>query len=225
MKTYCGGSCRKQKKRQRICLGTALVLAVLVTAGLLMQRGALVEARTEKAQNKLAEEVLRFHVLADSDEPDDQKLKLQVRDAVLLYIREELTEQTDLQETCAWVQKHLGDLEQTAEDKLEEEGCTDSVRAELVKDYFPEKSYGDITFPAGEYMALRIRIGQAAGHNWWCCLYPSLCFTDAAAASAPEEEMEQFGRVLGEDEYDMITAFSDFKIKWFFFGGGSGDAK
>lgn len=215
----------KLRVRQKICLITALIFAALLTAVFMVQRGIMVEARAVSAQKKLSEEVLRFHVLADSDEPEDQELKLRVKNAVLSYMQKEIPDEADLEGTCTWVKTHMKDLEQTALEELKENGCTDTVRAELVKDYFPDKSYGDITFPAGEYRALRIRIGEAEGHNWWCCLYPSLCFTDAVTASVPDEEKVRLEHVLGEDEYDMITAFSNFKIKWFFLGGGSGETK
>lgn len=209
---------RNRKKKEAICLGIALICGALLTGLLLVQRGMLVEARARRAGQELSREVLRFHVLADSDSPEDQQRKLEVKEALLAYMEEAMPLDADLEETCSWVRENLDSLEQTAEERLREEGCSDPVRAELVRDYFPEKTYGDVTFPAGEYTALRILIGAGQGHNWWCCLYPSLCFTDAVTAHVPEEEKEELGRVLGEDEYDMITAYSDFRIRWFFFG-------
>ena len=209
---------RNRRKKEAICLGIALICGALLTGLLLVQRGMLVEARARRAGQELSQEVLRFHVLADSDSPEDQQRKLEVKEALLAYMEEAMPLDADLEETCSWVRENLDSLEQTAEERLREEGCSDPVRAELVRDYFPEKTYGDVTFPAGEYTALRILIGAGQGHNWWCCLYPSLCFTDAVTAHVLEEEKEELGRVLGEDEYDMITAYSDFRIRWFFFG-------
>mgnify|MGYP001624027052 FL=1 len=209
---------RNRRKKEAICLGIALICGALLTGLLLVQRGMLVEARARRAGQELSREVLRFHVLADSDSPEDQQRKLEVKEALLAYMEEAMPLDADLEETCSWVRENLDSLEQTAEERLREDGCSDPVRAELVRDYFPEKTYGDVTFPAGEYTALRILIGAGQGHNWWCCLYPSLCFTDAVTAHVLEEEKEELGRVLGEDEYDMITAYSDFRIRWFFFG-------
>ena len=209
---------RNRRKKEAICLGIALICGALLTGLLLVQRGMLVEARARRAGQELSREVLRFHVLADSDSPEDQQRKLEVKEALLAYMEEAMPLDADLEETCSWVRENLDSLEQTAEKRLREDGCSDPVRAELVRDYFPEKTYGDVTFPAGEYTALRILIGAGQGHNWRCCLYPSLCFTDAVTAHVPEEEKEELGRVLGEDEYDMITAYSDFRIRWFFFG-------
>lgn len=213
------------RKKQSICLIAALLMAALLTGGLMIQRGMLVQARAGEAKESLAGEVLRFHVLANSDSDRDQNLKMKVKEILLSYMKEsmkeELPEKADLEMTKKWAEEHLEDLERISEETLEREGCDDEVKAELVKDYFPEKSYGDVTFPAGEYEALRIRIGNAMGHNWWCCLYPELCFTDAVHAVVPKEEKETLGKVLSEDAYDMITASSKYKIKWFFFGGAS----
>lgn len=208
-----------KRRKEVICLGIALLCGAVLTGILLVQRGMLVEARARRAGRELSREVLRFHVLADSDSQEDQQRKMEVKEALLDYMEAELPREADLEETCAWVRDNLDNLERTAEDTLREAGCSDGARAELVRDYFPEKTYGDVTFPAGEYTALRICIGEGRGHNWWCCLYPSLCFTDAVTAYVPADEKEQMGRVLGEDEYEMITAYSDFKIRWFFFGG------
>lgn len=206
------------RKRQMICLGTALAAAAAITLLLLWQRGMLVEARTQDAQEELAGQVLRFHVLADSDSNRDQQLKMDVKEEILSYMKENMPETDSLEATVEWAGGQLDSLEEKAREELRSQGCMDEVQAELVKDYFPEKSYGDVTFPAGEYTALRVKIGSGQGHNWWCCLYPDLCFTDAVRCVVPEEGKEQMGNVLSEDAYDMVTAFSDFKIKWFFFG-------
>lgn len=92
-----------------------------------------------------------------------------------------------------------------------------SVSAQVVRDEFPEKTYGDITFPAGWYKALRIEIGEAKGQNWWCVLYPNLCFMDAVHAVVPEEGKQELKNVLEEDTYRMITNPPRWKISWFFF--------
>lgn len=206
------------RKRQFFCLVTALVAAAVITGLLVWQRGMLVEARAKEAQKELADQVLRFHVLADSDSDRDQQLKIDVKEELLSYMKQNMPETSDLEGTVEWSEQHLEKMEDIAQEVLQSEGCEDEVSAEVVKDYFPEKNYGDVTFPAGEYTALRVKIGSGQGHNWWCCLYPNLCFTDAVHCVVPEEGKEQMGHVLSEDAYDMVTAFSDFKIKWFFFG-------
>lgn len=200
-----------------ICLGIAIVIASALTVWVTMQRGLIVEARAGQATARLAEQVLRFHVLADSDSQRDQQLKMQVKSAVISYLQEEMGEQNGLSETKEFVREHLAEITELAQEILRQENCSDAVTAELVKDDFPEKTYGDVTFPAGTYEALRIRIGSGSGHNWWCCLYPNLCFTDAVHGVVVPEDKQELEGVLDEDAYEMITCTSDFKVKWFFF--------
>ena len=83
---------------------------------------------------------------------------------------------------------------------------------------FPEKKYGDMTFPQGEYEALRITLGEAAGHNWWCVLYPNLCFLDKTCAVVSDEGKEDLKGVLTDEEYQLLTDNKELKVKWFFFG-------
>lgn len=205
-------------KRERICLVIALVMAFVITGALVRERGLLIETRTNTAQAELAGEVLRFHVLANSNSREDQQLKLKVKENVLSYMKEHLPEDADLAETRNWVKENLHELEKEAEETLLAENSKDTVCAELGNVMFPKKTYGDVTFPAGEYEALRIEIGEAKGRNWWCCLYPNLCFIDAVHAVVPEEGKQELQNVLDEDSYEMVTANTHFKIKWFFFG-------
>lgn len=207
----------KIEKRVVVCMCIAFVSAFFLTGWLLAQRGLLVDAKAQETQEHLAQEVLRFHVLADSDSEEDQEMKMQVKEAVLSYLEESMPREAEIEEIRQWVKWHLEDLEAVAVRTLREAGSTDTVTAELTKDYFPAKTYGDITFPAGEYEALRIKIGRAAGHNWWCCLYPNLCFVDAVHAVVPEEGKDALRQVLDKEEYKMITATTNFKIKLFFF--------
>lgn len=206
-------------KREKICIIIALIMAFTITGALVHERGLLVEAKAQHAQQELAEEVLRFHVLANSDSKEDQALKMQVKEAVLSYMKEELSQNATLEETKVWAKEHLPEIENVAKAKLLEAGSDYSVSASVEKALFPKKTYGDITFPAGEYEALRIKIGKARGQNWWCCLYPNLCFIDAVHAVVPEEGKDKLQEVLEEDSYEMVTTNANVKIKWFFFGG------
>ncbi len=211
---------RNRRRHTIICMSLALALAFLLTGWLVKERGLLVEAKMEKAQQNLAGEVLRFHVLADSDSEEDQRVKMQVKEAVLAYLEKEMPDEGggfSLESTKSWVEGHLKDIEAVAVKTAREAGSRDRVEAKLETASFPKKTYGDVTFPAGEYEALRIKIGKASGQNWWCCLYPNLCFTDAVHAVVPEEEKKELKEVLDEDAYEMVTCTTDFKIKWFFF--------
>ena len=113
---------RNRRKKEAICLGIALICGALLTGLLLVQRGMLVEARARRAGQELSREVLRFHVLADSDSPEDQQRKLEVKEALLAYMEEAMPLDADLEETCSWVRENLDSLEQTAEERLREEG-------------------------------------------------------------------------------------------------------
>ncbi len=204
-------------KRERICLIISLALAILITGMLVHERGLLVEVRAQNAQQELAEEVFRFHVIANSDSKKDQQLKMQVKEQVLSYMKEHLPEDADLTQTRKWVQTHLKDMETVAETVVRKYNSNYKVSVTVEQVLFPKKTYGDITFPTGEYEALRIKIGEAKGQNWWCCLYPNLCFIDAVHAVVPESGKEELQTVLEEDSYEMITSKADYKIKWFFF--------
>ena len=139
----------------------------------------------------------------------DQRVKLKVRDAVIAYMTSEMpgtTNQMDhavtmdqaeqmnpgihknsAQATKKWAESHLNDLILVADEVLEREGMDYQADAHVTKCCFPEKKYGDMTFPQGEYEALRITLGSGKGHNWWCVLYPSLCFTNATCAVVDED--------------------------------------
>lgn len=204
--------------RTVFCMGAALVCALFLTGGLIGERGRLVEEREREAKERLAGRVLRFHVLANSNSKKDQKLKMQVKEAALSYMKENMPKADEAEETKEWARAHLEELRAVSEEAVKKAGFSYPVKAEITSGDFPKKSYGDVTFPAGSYEALRISIGKAKGHNWWCCLYPNLCFTDAIHAVVPKEGKEQLKRTLDEDGYEMVTASSDFKIRWFFFG-------
>lgn len=218
---------RQQEERERIiqrgCLILAVLVAAVLTAWLVWQRGMLVEARTEAATEELAGQVLRFHVLADSDSLRDQQIKMQVKEDVVTWLHENRPEDADRKEMEVFIRAHLTEIREVAQETVRREGSADTVMAELARDEFPEKTYGSLTFPAGEYEALRIRIGAGEGHNWWCCLYPGLCFTDAVHVEADKKDMQELRALLDADAYEMITCTSDFRIKWFFFGEYEGE--
>ena len=193
----------------------ALVL-IVVLCGAVFTRVMQVEAKANAVQEKLSGEVFRFHVIANSDSEEDQELKMKVKEAVVAYMRETLSGAENAAEAKAWAIRHKEELARVSEEVLRAEGCSDKVTAEVVRCEFPDKTYGDITFPAGWYDALRIRIGKAQGHNWWCVLYPNLCFMDSVHAVVPKEGKDELQSVLTDEEYAMIVKGTPVKIKWFF---------
>ena len=198
------------KRNHIVCVLIGILFSVFVT-------GSLVQARKDALQEQVASQVLRFHVLANSDSEEDQALKMQVKQKVLDFIKAELPESESLAETKNWVSSHLSEIQMVAKEKVEEAGYSYRVKAEIRDCQFPVKTYGDITFPAGTYEALRIEIGEAEGQNWWCVLYPNLCFYDAIHAVVPEEGKEELEEVLDQEAYELVTSRTIFKIRWFFF--------
>lgn len=170
-------------------------------------------AKEREVQQEIAEEILRFHVLANSDAPEDQAEKLRVKDAVIRELEPMLARSTSKEDTKELVKKEMRQIKKTAEEIVSPR----TVQVSLTKDQFPEKTYGDCTFPKGEYEALRIEIGEAAGHNWWCVLYPGLCFKEASRPVFTKEGEETLEGLLDESAYDFIMhpVKTKIRFRWF----------
>lgn len=199
-----------KRRKQMICITLAMIVAWMGT-------WSVVRAKETRVQESLAKEVFRFHVIANSDSEQDQALKMKVKEKIIAYMEEKLPESDSVEMTKEWAVSNMEIIESIAENTLREEGCFYEVRGTIENCYFPDKTYGDVTFPKGNYDALRIEIGAAEGKNWWCVLYPNLCFLDAVHAVVPEEGKDKLKNVLDEEEYEMVTALSKFRIGWFFF--------
>ena len=168
------------------------------------------------AAGRIKDKVLRLHVIANSDSEEDQALKLKVRDQVLATLKPLLENAEDRSSSEAIVRAHLSEVEAAARETAWQEKPGENVHAELTNTRFPEKTYGDCTFPAGNYDALRITIGEAKGKNWWCVLFPSLCFVDTVHGVVPEESKELLKNVLTEEEYESLftPGKSEYKVRW-----------
>ena len=173
--------------------------------------------------DEIPSEVLRLHIPANSDSPRDQEIKLALRDCVLQEYGTQLSGARSREEAADTVRGLLPEIEKTCCEFLSQQGVDYGAEAELTEMYFPTRRYEQATLPAGEYQALRITLGSGEGHNWWCCLYPGLCFTDAVHVEADKKDMQELRTLVDEDAYEMVTCTSDFRIKWFFFGGYEGD--
>ncbi len=207
-KVSCG---RTDRYARGIIILLSLVIAALITWFGMWRSGLAAQA---KMQEHLAQEVLRFHILANSDSDGDQKLKLTIRDRILDYLEAQMPGGLDVAGTKRWMRRHVDDLEKLGRETAAENGCDYPVTAAVITCWFPDRTYGDMTFPAGNYEALRVEIGDAKGHNWWCVLYPGLCFLDAVNVVVPKESKETLQNVLTEEEYAFMT--DDFRIKWYF---------
>ncbi len=115
--------------------------------------------------------IIRLHVVANSDSPEDQLLKLAVRDRII----EMMEGKENIEDARSYIDSHLGEFEAVAEDLIRERGFDYPVSARRKVTFIPEKSYEDLTLPAGNYEALRVTLGRGDGQNWWCVIFPQLC--------------------------------------------------
>lgn len=161
----------------------------------------------------LASKVVRLHVRANSDNPQDQKLKLKVRDSIIDYLSCNL-QADNQQEAICYIHDNMDTIIATAQKVVLNNGYNYPVNAVLDVTQFPDKEYGSMTFPAGEYCSLNVNIGSGQGHNWWCVLYPPLCLIDDVTAQFPEDSENEIQEAVSENEYKYITQ-PVFEFKYF----------
>ncbi len=128
----------------------------------------------------LQDSVLRLHVLANSDSPTDQALKLEVKDHVVKYMKNEFSNTEDIEEARLKAEKAVPEIKKVAQEIIAAYGYDYPVEVRVGEYAFPTKSYGNLVFPSGEYQAVRIIIGEGAGKNWWCVLFPPLCMVSSS---------------------------------------------
>lgn len=170
---------------------------------------------TNAVTKDISDSIFRLHVIANSDNINDQNLKYKVRDNILQYMRTITSEITTKDEIIEIVSSHLEDFKTVAQNTVYKNGYNYNVSVEIGNFKFPTKTYGDISFPPGLYDALRIKIGDAKGKNWWCVMFPPLCFIDVSAGIVPDESKEVLESELTEDEYKLISEnFDKNKVKF-----------
>lgn len=167
----------------------------------------------EATQVRLASQVIRLHVLANSDSEEDQALKLEVRDRVLETTSALLAGETEPQAAAILLDQHLDDIAQTAAQEISAQGHDDRVEVRLEQTWFPTRQYQGISLPAGNYLALRVLIGAAEGHNWWCVVFPNLCLP-AVSERALETSTLTPGQIslLQEEETSYVFRFKALEL-------------
>lgn len=191
---------RKQLRILSVLLGALAAVCLSMVIGIFVLR-----FRQARFVSRLADSVLRFHVIANSDTPEDQAIKLQVRDALISYMARHADTFHSAEEAANYAAAHLDELEEAANAVLLSNGIPYTASASLGSSQFPEKQYGDLTFPPGTYQALRIELGAAEGQNWWCVLYPLLCYTKEGLVSVPEESEQILQDSLSPEDYAALT--------------------
>ena len=164
----------------------------------------------------IQDSVFRLHVIANSDSSEDQNLKYIVRDKILEYINSISGNQSSKEDVINLAKEHINEIQKIAENTIQENGYNYSVKLNIGNFAFPTKTYGDISFPAGYYDALKIEIGEAKGQNWWCVMFPPLCFVDVTSGVVPEESKEIIKENLSDEEYELVSENNNeisFKFK------------
>ena len=170
----------------------------------------------QNVSTDIANSVFRLHVIANSDSKEDQELKFKVRDCLLNYMKEICGSCENKAEAIILVKEHQDEFNAIAKQTILDEGYSYDVKINIGNFEFPTKDYGDISLPAGFYDALRVEIGDAKGQNWWCVMFPPLCFVDVTSGVVPEDSKEQLEDNLSEEEYALVSEDFDFKIQFKF---------
>jgi stage II sporulation protein R len=152
----------------------------------------------------LSDNLIRLHVIANSDSDEDQELKRNVRDEILEYMGDKLKDSKNIEESKKILNENMSVIEELSRVKIKEYGKDYGVKAMFGEYPFPTKVYGDIALPAGQYQALRVVIGKGEGANWWCVLFPPLCFVDASHGTVPDSVKKDLKNVLDEEEYKIV---------------------
>ena len=183
---------------------------------------ALLSFNYSKAvSSNLSDSVFRLHIIANSDSSADQELKLKVRDNIINYMNTLTSSSSDKKDVISMVNNHLDSFKEIALNTIKGNGYNYDVNIEIGNFHFPTKSYGDISFPAGNYDALKIEIGDAIGQNWWCVLFPPLCFVNSSTGVVPDDSKNTLKENINSESYEIISEgnnsndnTSDIKIKF-----------
>lgn len=163
---------------KRILIATVVLCSVLLLIGILPVHG----------EEQVYDTVVRLHVLANSDSEEDQALKLKVRDAILAETTPLLQDCKSREEACRLLEGEIPRLREVAEKALIDEGHPASVSVLLGEEEYPQRNYDSVCFPSGQYLSLRVCIGEAEGKNWWCCLFPPICLGSATVSTDQAED-------------------------------------
>lgn len=202
--------------RKRIYILIGILIVILSVAVLTISKEiSKIEACTYDYKEKL----IRFHVIANSDTDEDQELKLKVRDAVIAYLQPKLENSKSIEESEDIIKNEYDNLEKVSKKVIYDNGYNYSVNIGLKYSDFPAKQYSSVVLPAGKYKALKIVIGEGKGKNWWCVMFPPLCFVDDQNGVIDEKTDKKLKEVLTQEEYDLImtknkTEVNNLKFKF-----------
>ena len=178
-----------------------LILTLLFSVYLFISAYSYVSAISDNLYNS----IFRLHVIANSNSEEDQALKYLVRDNLLNYLNSYSEKFCTKEDVVNFVREHKNEFKQIAEKTVSDNGFNYSVNVDIGNFEFPTKTYGDISFPAGCYDALRVEIGSSTGKNWWCVMFPPLCFVDTTIGIVPDSSKESLEENLSSENFSIIS--------------------
>lgn len=195
-----------------IKLKTWILLIILLSAYIFICAYSYVQA----VSNDLKNSVFRLHVIANSDSSEDQNLKYIVRDNLLSYMDQLCINCSSKDEALKIAKLHKDDFKTIALETIKQNGYYYNVNIEIGEYDFPTKNYGNISLPAGLYDALKVEIGEAKGQNWWCVMFPPLCFVDVSSGIVPESSKQTLKNELTDEEFSLISETDESDIQFKF---------
>lgn len=180
----------------------SFILIAFFIFGLLMN----LHINNDLVLGDIKDKIIRLHVVANSDSPEDQAIKLRIKDAIIKELKPKLENLKSQEEVKNLISANMDNLIAAAEEEMARLGENFPIDIELGTFEFPTKVYGDLSFPAGAYQALNVKIGEAKGKNWWCVMFPPLCFVDIAQGVVSEKTLEEFKEILDENELELLKS-------------------
>lgn len=196
--------------KSQIILYSVMLFIVL---GLMVGYAYSQSCKINTFSNDYKENLIRFHVLANSDSEEDQALKLKVRDKVISYLKPKLEDSESISQSEKIILNEKDKLMDICKETIKQNGYNYDVSINLGYSKFPTKQYSSVVLPAGEYKSLKIIIGKGQGKNWWCVMFPPLCFVDDQNGIIDEKTDKKLKEVLTEEEYDLIMAKNKSEVK------------
>lgn len=183
---------------------------IIILASVILILAAIVPILPTAEDREIYEKTLRLHILANSDSEEDQTVKLQVRDAVLELLREDMAKTESREEAEAVVRAREAEIIKAAEGVLREAGSQDTVSLSLAEEYYPRREYEGVRLPAGRYLSLKVMLGESQGQNWWCVLFPTLC----TSAAKPRDELVDAGFTVGQVRLITDSESPRYRLKF-----------
>lgn len=188
-----------------------MVIAIFTTG--ILTWNIFLNLETKSTVSVLSHSAIRFHILANSDSVSDQALKMRVKESVVNYIYEKTGDFKTVDEAENFILNNDKTIKSIATKAIADNGYDYTVSSTFGFSDFPVKSYGDVIFPKGTYTSYTIKIGNGKGHNWWCVLYPPLCFVDVSTGVLPDNSKEKLRDSLSDTQYHTVTKYN-FKFKY-----------